>query len=239
MSNMGYYRIIYLLLIFLTTTVSVIGGSGRYQLSLVTSSPNSVLGQSPFWHNQSNSLYYVDINKPAVLRFDYNTNKVYEAVIDGEQFIGFIVKVANSVNEFVVGLSNRAVIIRWNGKSSKVTKVRTVFEVATGTEQIFNDAKADPCGRLFTGTIRDLTCDIELGVANASLYRYSKDDGVADLFDNVFISNSFTWDTKNNIFYFIGACQLNIKAYNYNPQTGEICKALLTKFKFKHKNHLI
>jgi len=213
---MNYYRVVYLLAICFTSAFAI------YQVKLVKNSPNSVLGQGPFWDRISKSLYYVDIERPSVVRYDYRTNKVYEAKLDGVQLIGFIVSVANSKNQFVAGLDNRAVVIEWDGKSSNVTKIRTLFEVATGTEQVFNEAKADQRNRLFAGTIRDLDCDYKPEVANASLYRYSKEDGVTDLFDNVYISNGLEWDTRKNIFYYIGACELHVKAYHYNPRNGEI-----------------
>lgn len=199
---------------------------GFYQVKLVQNSPNSVLGQSPFWNKQSNSLFYVDIEKPSVLRYDYRTKRTYEAKIENEEIIGFIVGVANSANEFVVGLGNKAVVIEWDGKSPNVKRKRTLFEVASGTEQVLNDGKADKCGRLFTGTLRDLTCDYQPEVANASFYRYTESTGVVSLFNTVYISNGFAFDDINNVLYYIGACQLNIKAFDYNPQNGEISKSI-------------
>lgn len=194
-------------------------------MKLVQNSLNSVLGQSPFWDKRSNSLYYVDIEKPSVLRYDYCTARTYEAKIENEEIIGFMVRVASSHNEFVVGLGNKAVIIEWDGKSPNIKRKRTLFEVASGTEQVLNDGKADRHGRLYTGTLRDLTCDYQPEVANASCYRYTKSEGVVSLFNTVYISNGLAFDDKNNVFYYIGACQLNVKAFDYDPVSGEISES--------------
>ncbi len=199
---------------------------GFYQVKLVENSPKSVLGQSPFWDKGSNSLYYVDIEKPSVLRYDYYTKRTYEAKIENEEIIGFLVRVANSKNEFVVGLGNKAVIIEWDGESPNIKRKRTLFEVAPGTEQVLNYGKADLYGRLYTGTLRDLTCDYQPEVANASFYRYTKSDGVVSLFNTIYISNGFAFDDTNNVFYYIDACQLNIKAFDYNPLNGEISESI-------------
>lgn len=191
-------------------------------MKLVQNSPNSVLGQSPFWDKQSNSMYYVDIEKPSVLRYDYYSRRTYEAKIENEEIIGFIVRVNNTDSEFIVGLGNKAVIIEWDGKSPSVRRIKTLFEVAPVTDQVLNDGKADRNGRLYAGTLRDLTCDDQPGVANASFYKYTKSEGVVTLFNSVYISNGFTIDYVNNVFYYIGACQLNLQAFDYNPLNGEI-----------------
>lgn len=187
-----------------------------------------MLAQGPFWDKKSNSVYYVDIERPSVLRYDYYTKRTYEAKIENEEIIGFMVAVADNDREFIVGLGNKAVVIEWDGKTPYVKRKRTLFEVATGTEQVLNDGEVDKFGRLYTGTLRDLTCDHQPDVANASFYRFTKSEGVVTLFSNVYISNGIAFDDINNVLYYIGACQLNVKAFDYNPQNGEISESIKT-----------
>lgn len=42
-------------------------------------SPRTKLGEGPVWDIDTQSLYYVDINTPAVLRYDYGENRTYSA----------------------------------------------------------------------------------------------------------------------------------------------------------------
>lgn len=76
----------------------------------VLPSPKSQLGESPHWDEHTQSLYYSDIQGAAILRYDFNENKIYSATIDGETSVGFIIPVANATktcefDEYALGLS--------------------------------------------------------------------------------------------------------------------------------------
>lgn len=89
-----------------------------------------------------------------------------------------------------------------------------------------NDAKADPAGRWFGGTMRQEECAAAvLDNVDGSFYRYASGDKVAtQLKSGVGVSNGLAWNLKTKRFYYIDSCALNVKEFDYDVKTGEICK---------------
>lgn len=195
-------------------------------------SPISLCGEGPHWDKESQSLYYIDIYGPesTILRYDYKENKTYAATVDNEPLMTFVLPVDDTSDEFLIGTKNEAKVIRWNGKSSKAELLRSAFQVE-GQEfykkNRFNDAKTDPFGRFYGGTQRLDECDAsKLNVANASLYRFDPEHGVKRLRTNVFISNGLTWNIRTNKFYYIDSCSYDVKEYDYDISSGDICESI-------------
>lgn len=88
----------------------------------------------------------------------------------------------------------------------------------------WNDAKADPAGRLFGGTMRLEECGDIFEAAEGSLYRVARDQPLANLKTDVGVSNGLTWNERTGKFYFIDTCTLDVKEYDYDVKTGEICE---------------
>lgn len=191
------------------------------------SSPQSLCGEGPHWDVETQSLYYIDIYGPnaTLLRYDFEENRTYAATVDGEPLMTFILPVNGTTDQFLVGTKSAAKIIRWDGKSLKGQLVRTLFEIEVNiTTNRFNDAKSDPVGRFFGGTQRMTECDRSNNLPNASFYRYDRETGVKLIRNNVAISNGLTWVIQTNKFYYIDSCRHDILGYDYNIDTGELCK---------------
>lgn len=195
----------------------------------------STLGEGPHWDSETQSLYYVDIYKKefSIHRHDAKENKIYSASIEGEPYVSYIIPVAGTTNFFVVGIGRRVGIIQWDGKSSEAKLVRIVFEVDqsdTLQNSAINDGKADPAGRIYCGTVRqdgklNSFDDIfENENYTCGLYRYDNKNGVVQVRDRVRLSNGLAWNKKKNTFYYVDSCDLNIKEFDYDPSTGDICK---------------
>lgn len=217
----------------------------------VLPTPFSVIGEGPHWDADTQSLYYNDIygSEASILRYDFNENKTYLAKIgelmlllcrrmlklmnilivteDGEPVVSFIIPVEGTTDQFAVGIGRRVGVIQWNGKSTQANLLRIVFEVEKDPSfkfNRFNDAKADPKGRFFGGTMRLEECGDLFASTSGSLYRYAKDEQVAKLKTNISVSNGLAWNEKTNKFYYIDTCQLNIKEFDYDPNTGDLCE---------------
>jgi len=193
----------------------------------VVPSPLSVLGEGPHWDIETQSLYYIDIygNKASINRYDYAENKTYGATLDGEPVIGFIIPVEGSKNEFAIGIGRRVGIINWDGKSPKAKLVRIALEVEKGEKfktNRFNDAKADPTGRFYGGTMRLEECGDIFEAAEGNFYKYAKDEELGHLLSNIGVSNGLTWNAKKGKFYYIDTCALDVKEFDYDSKTGNI-----------------
>jgi sugar lactone lactonase YvrE len=97
--------------------------------------------------------------------------------------------------------------------------VRTAFLSALTDEPAdnrFNDGKCDPRGRFIAGTM-----DMGEKDPNGSLYSF---DGksVTKLMGDVTISNGMAWSPDYKIFYYIDTPTREVKAFDYDLETGAI-----------------
>lgn len=186
----------------------------------------NLLGEGPHWDVKTQSLYYIDILDSAIFRYDHVGNKIYKAKVDGEATtpISFMIPVESTTDEFVIGAGLRLLLIKWDGISSMATTIKTLGEVDHGTENRFNDAKVDPNGVLFCGTMgSEEKFDLfknHLG----SLYRFSVSTGFIEVKKNIGISNGLAWNESLKKFYYIDSVALDIKEFDWNPETGNVCK---------------
>lgn len=65
-----------------------------------------------------------------------------------------------------------------------------------------------------------------LEVAAGTFYRYIKGEGVKDLLHNIHVSNGLAWNEKEKKFYFIDSCKFDVKEYDYDQKSGDICKLI-------------
>lgn len=200
-----------------------------YKVEIVEASPKSVLGEGPHWDEMSQSLFYNDIygTEGSILRYDFAENKVYSAKIDGEPVVSFIIPVANTIDQYAVGIGRRVGIVQWDGKSPKAKMGPIAFDVEQHSKYVhnrFNDAKADPVGRFFGGTMRlEEKGDLFINPCG-TFYKYTKGEGVKDLLHNIHCSNGLAWNEKAGKFYYIDSCKLNVLEFDYDQKNGEICE---------------
>ena len=91
---------------------------------------------------------------------------------------------------------------------------RLLIEV-DDTESRMNDAKCDPAGRLFTGT---MTHDHR----RSALYRVDPDGTVTTVFTGLGISNGLGWSPDGGRMYFIDTPTLRVDAMTYDQETGTV-----------------
>lgn len=145
----------------------------------------------------------------------------------GEPVVAFIIPVDGQRDQFAVGIGRRVGIIRWDGRSGDAELLRIAVEVEPEERYAnnrWNDAKADPAGRLCGGTMRLEACGDIFEMSLGSLYHCAKDQRVAQLKTAIGVSNGLTWNTKTQKFYFIDTCTSDVKEFDYDAKTGAICE---------------
>lgn len=200
-----------------------------YKVELVPS-PKCDLGEGPHWDEMTQSLYFNDIyGKNSVLRYDIKENKTYAATIDGYPIVSFIIPVANSVDHYsdryAVGIGREVGIIHWDGKSPKAKLMNVAFEVETDEKYVhnrFNDAKADPVGRFYGGTMRLEKFGDLAERADGSFYKYTKGEGVDLVMTDIYVSNGLAWNEAKRKFYYIDSIKMDVKEFDHDPKTGII-----------------
>lgn len=94
----------------------------------------------------------------------------------------------------------------------------------------FNDGKADPTGRLYSGTMKYAANLFE--ATDGTVYRYASGEDVRPVIGNVGISNGFAWNGVKQKMYYIDTALLNVREYDWDPVTGDVSKFLFYYFKF-------
>ncbi|CAK1585081.1 unnamed protein product [Parnassius mnemosyne] len=191
------------------------------------------LGEGPHWDSEEQALYFVSIFDKSIHKYDPATKKHTRSVLDDQ--VTFIIPVEGKRHHFVVGLKRRIAEVIWDGQDGTAKVVRTVAEVDKHCpDNRLNDAKTDPRGRLFAGTMGHEYEPGKFHLKKGSLYRIDPDGKTKNLADNVDISNGLCWDIKEKAFYYADSFEYAIRRYDYDIETGDISNP---RFVFNYKDH--
>ena len=167
-----------------------------------------ILGEGPVWWEDA--LWFVDIEGRAIHRFapGNRTHQVFG--VPGR-------------TGFTVPTTRGRWLIAQNGSIADYRpgegEPRVIVSVAPDESDIrFNDAKSDPAGRLFAGTMH---LDAQHGAG--ALYRLDHDAAeVTRAAENVTISNGLAWHEPGGTMYYIDTPTQQIDAFDWCRDTGEI-----------------
>lgn len=191
---------------------------------------------APYWDIPTQSLYWVNFisygSQPVIFRYSYNDNTVYPAYLPGVNSISFIV--ANEDGTFTIGTGNTVQTIQWDGLSSNVTFISNKFSLDTNLPSaLVAYARSSPEGRFFGGTISSSYCVID-DFSSHSVYRYDKQNGLVKVISGTY-TVGIAFDPVKKIMYHLAPCRFYITAYDWNPETGDICKIIIDFFSFLYK----
>ncbi|XP_059045628.1 regucalcin-like [Achroia grisella] len=194
-----------------------------------------LLGEGPHWDDRQQALFFVSIVEHTIHKYVPATGVHTRTKVDDH--IGFIIPVEDTLDQFVIGLKNKFVIIQWDGEDGTPAKVvRQLVDLdpySDGPTQI-NDGKIDPRGRLYAGTVLPNEKSLTEIEPKGSLYRLDRTE-VTKLCSGIRISNGLAWDLKEKAMYYIDTMELNIRRYDYDVETGDISN-LKYIFDFKENN---
>ncbi|MBI3151852.1 MAG: SMP-30/gluconolactonase/LRE family protein [Chloroflexi bacterium] len=167
----------------------------------------ATLGEGPAWDEKTQTLYWVDILEKRIYAGT-------ELLAQLDDLIGCLAPQKNG--NLILGLSgvkSRASFVDFRPASSQQTVLAAVSEFAKNR---INDGKCDPVGRFILGTM-----DMNEKDPSGSLYSF---DGkqVTRLLDGICISNGLAWSPDYKTFYYIDTPTREVKAYDYDLETGSI-----------------
>lgn len=166
------------------------------------------LGECPIWSARDAALYWVDINAPALNRFDPVSG--VNTVIPMPESIGCVALAA--CGGFITGL--RSGIWRLDEAGRAVERLAANPEDQRVSR--FNDGRTDPRGRFLAGTI-----DEPKAGGLAHLYRYDS-RGLVALVDGLLTSNGLAFSPDGRWLYHADTPTFTVYRYPYDAETGEL-----------------
>jgi sugar lactone lactonase YvrE len=165
------------------------------------------LGECPVWSVDEQVLYWVDINAPALHRFDPATGR--DTTMPMPEAIGCAALRARS--GFVVALRGGIWLARRDGSLE-----RKLAEAPYDPAHVrFNDGRCDPQGRFFAGSMNE-----KRDANTAALYRLEGDGTIAQVLGRMMISNGLAWSPDGLTMYHSDTPTHTIHAYAYDAATG-------------------
>ena len=168
----------------------------------------SILGEGPIWNEDEQVLYWLDVFRPAVNRFDpaAGTNRVIG--LNQPIYALALRAQGGAIGSFENGIGF---------VDLDLGKVEIFGDPKAGNPVNFNDGKCDRRGRFWTGTMaKDWLSPI------GGLYRVEPSRQIKQMDDGIVLSNGLGWSPDNQTMYFTDFGRRVIYAYNFDVQTGAI-----------------
>ena len=170
-----------------------------------------ILGESPMWHNERQSCFWVDIEGCMIYEYSLfdKKNRQYQL----SKRVSLVVKGSIS-DQLIVGLQGG--IARFNLVTETLTMLTTELN-ADWKSYRCNDGGCDNVGRLWISTT-ELNHKEDAG----ALYCINKDLHVNKKLDRLSISNGMAWTIDNQRMYHTDSVTGAIKSYFYDERTGDL-----------------
>ena len=165
------------------------------------------IGEGPLWHEDEQTLYWVDISAGRVYRYDPASGENAVAYQHDAMVGGFTIQANGSLLLFC---SRGAILHLRKGKATPV-----IDEIPAERDGRFNDVIADPEGRVFCGTMPN-----RKGVAR--LYRLDPDSTLTEVYPDIGLSNGMGFSPDLQTFYHTDTGHRCIYRMDYDRATGEL-----------------
>lgn len=178
-----------------------------------------ICGEGAVWHPEQQALYWTDINRFLVHKFDPAAGTTQTWLFDEP-----VTSVNLTTNDgtFLLVLGSR--IGFWS--AHRHPRFDAIYSLKDAPAMRFNDARVDPRGSLWAGTMRNNvgargeSLDVEF--KGGVLYRVDPDGTVTEWKREIGISNTVAWSPDAKTFCFGDTTANVLWAFDYDEQTGAI-----------------
>ena len=171
--------------------------------------PPCDLAENPLWHPLEQRLYWTDITRGRLFRYDPATGK-HEQCYQGETVGGFTIQADGALLLFMA----RGRIAIWRGGELEIV----VDEIPADREGRFNDVIADPAGRVFCGTVSLPV----VGSRPGRLYRLDTDGSLQVVLEGITVSNGMGFTPDHRQMYYTDTRPRRIYRFDYAEASGEL-----------------
>ena len=167
------------------------------------------LGECPVWSVDEQVLYWVDINAPALNRFDPLTGR--NTAWPMPEAIGcFALRESGG---FIAALRDGFWFVDRDGKPER----KVAGAPYDPAHHRFNDGRADANGRLWAGSMNE-----KRDANTAQLYRLDPDFKLTAMIPDITISNGLAWSPDGRTLYHADTPTRTIKAWDFDASTGAV-----------------
>lgn len=168
---------------------------------------HSTLGEGAIWNHEDQMLYWVDIEQKKLHWLEPLTLAHQTATFSKKT----TTVVPTTKGKLLIGMEDG--IYSYDKSIDKLTLI-TLNPENNSTQNRFNDGKCDPAGRLWIGTMGDHQ--------SAALYCLKADNNLHTMQTGITNSNGILWSPDHNTMYYIDTPTYQVKAYDFNTDTGKI-----------------
>ena len=164
------------------------------------------VGEGPIWNTFDNLLYWVDIPRGRIYRYDPLTgqsDQFYHNRVIG----GFTLQADGSLLLF---MDRGTIAVLRDGELDYILE-----EIPDERNNRFNDVIADPAGNVFCGTMPTDT-------KPATLYRLGRDGALTTVLEGIGLSNGLGFTADRAHMYYTDSFARQIYLFDYSEETGEI-----------------
>jgi sugar lactone lactonase YvrE len=191
---------------------------GKDEIRCVVPS-GDICGEGAVWQPDESALYWTDINRFLVHRLKPVTQAVNTWFFD-EPVTS--VNLTTSPDRLLLVFGSKVGL--WSPGTHP--HVETITQLQCAPAMRYNDARIDPLGSLWVGTMRNNVGpggeDLDVKFGDGVLYRIDPDRTESEWKDGVGISNTLAWSPDQRAFYFGDSSTNIINRYDYDPVTGAI-----------------
>lgn len=168
-----------------------------------------ILGESPIWDDQAQCLYWVDIRRPAIRRYDATSG-----CIDTWPMPDLVGSIALSdEGRLLVALPHYVAL--FDTMTASLEAYAWPPSVTSGHR--FNDGRCDRQGRFWVGSMHNLTRAPE-----GTLYRMDGPGEMTPVRSGICIPNSLAFSPDGQTMYFADSLQYALYAHDYDTTLGRM-----------------
>lgn len=172
----------------------------------------ATLGEGAVWHPARQSLFWIDILG----------RKLFETTLAGPDVV--VRPLPQLVGAVVPAAAGDLLVLLQDGvhRLDLATGRTTPWVHPAGHDAAtvrFNDAKCDPQGRLWAGTMA-----LDESGGHGALYRIHSDGSCHIMRTGVSISNGLAWSPDHRTLYYIDSPTRSVQAFDYDAATGNLSR---------------
>lgn len=176
-------------------------------------------GEGAVWHPEHRVVYWTDINRFLIHRYDLVTNSVRTWFFDRP-----VTALALTENASTLAVVMGSGLILWRPEDDH--RSEPLFELPGWPYVRCNDARVDPAGRLWIGSMRNNVqpdgAPSPAGGKDGVLYRIDETGAETAWVKDIGISNTLAWSPNHEKFYFADTFENRIWEYDFDIESSTI-----------------